>query len=169
MLQKILLAIGDSPESARVVESGLTLAEKLGAQVMLLHVLNPLLPLGFTTPSSPLVGGILPMVNDRAIAQYLEQWQEYERNGIARLQSYAQQAAERGIEAKICQNYGDSGPLICEAAKNWSADTIVMGRNQKSTFSEIFLGSTSNYVVHHAPCSVMVVRSPALSSSLDRQ
>jgi hypothetical protein len=28
------------------------------------------------------------------------------------------------------------------------------------TLSEIFLGSTSNYVLHYAPCSVMVVRSP---------
>jgi hypothetical protein len=33
MLQKILLAIGDSPDSARVFASGLTLAEKLGAEL----------------------------------------------------------------------------------------------------------------------------------------
>lgn len=163
MLQKILIAIGDLPESVKVLEAGLTLAQKLDAQVMLLHVLNPLFPLGFTTFGSPLVGGIAPMVNERAIEQYLEQWKEYEREGIERLQSSARQAADRGIKAEIFQNYGESGSMICEAAKNWSADTIVMGRNQKSTFSEILLGSTSNYVLHHAHCSVIVVQSPVRS------
>jgi nucleotide-binding universal stress UspA family protein len=164
MLQKISIAIGDSPASAIVVEAGLTLAEKLDAGVMLLHVLNPLLPHGFTIPGSPLVGGILPMVNNLAIEQYLEQWKEYEQSGIECLESYARQAKDRGIPAEILQIYGDSGPMICEAAKNWSADAIVMGRNQQSTLSEIFLGSTSNYVLHHAPCSVMVIKLPALSS-----
>ncbi len=164
MLQKILLAIGDSPESTQVLAAGLTLAEKLDAQILILHVLNPLTPHGFTTPGSPLVGGILPIVNDVAIEQYLVQWKEYERQGIERLQAYAQQAQDRGIKAEVSQNYGDSGPMICEVAKNWSADTIVMGRNQKSTLSEIFLGSTSNYVLHHAACSVMVIQLPALSS-----
>jgi nucleotide-binding universal stress UspA family protein len=160
MLQKILLAIGDSPESARVLESGITLAEKLGARILLLHVLDPLVPHGFKTPNSPLVGGVLPIVNDVAIDRYLEQWKEYERKGIERLQSFARQANDRGIKAEILQSYGDCGPRICEAAKNWAADAIVMGRNQQSTLSEIFLGSTSNYVLHYAPCSVMVVRSP---------
>jgi nucleotide-binding universal stress UspA family protein len=38
-----------------------------------------------------------------------------------------------------------------------------MGRNQRSLLNEILLGSTSNYVVHHAPCSVIVLQLPALS------
>ena len=164
MSKKILLAIGDSSESAQVLESGLILAERLGDRILILHVLNPLIPHGFATPGSPLVGGILPILNDVAVEQYLEQWKEYEQKGIERLNSYAQQAKDRGIEAEILQQYGDSGPMICEAAKNWSADTIVMGRNQKSTLSQIFVGSTSNYVLHHAHCSVMVIQLPARSS-----
>ncbi len=42
MFEKILIAIGNSGESQIVLESGLTLAEKLGAKVLLLHVLSPL-------------------------------------------------------------------------------------------------------------------------------
>ena len=67
MLQKILLAIGDSPDSAQILESGLTLAEKLGAEILILHVLDPLVPHGLSAVQSPLVGGVLPIVNDRAI------------------------------------------------------------------------------------------------------
>jgi nucleotide-binding universal stress UspA family protein len=161
MLQKILLAIGDSPDSVQIFAAGLTLAEKLGAEILILHVLNPLVPHDLSPVDSPLVGGILPMMNDLAIEQYIQAWKEYEKRGIERLQADAAQAKDRHVKAEILQNYGDSGPLICEAAKNWSADTIVMGRNQKSMLSEVLLGSTSNYVLHHAPCSVMVIHLPA--------
>jgi nucleotide-binding universal stress UspA family protein len=162
MLQKILLAIGDSPDFAQILESGLSLAEKLGAEILILHVLNPLVPHGLSAVENPLVGGVLPIVNDRAIEQFITAWHEYELKGIDRLQTYAAQARARGVKADTLQNYGDSGPLICEAAKNWGADLILIGRNQKSMLSEVFVGSTSNYVVHHAPCSVMVIQLPVV-------
>jgi nucleotide-binding universal stress UspA family protein len=156
MLQKILIAIGDTPDSEKILEAGLMLAEKLGAQVLFLHVLNPLVQHDFESSGSPLLGGVLPMVDDQSIAQYLKEWQQYEKKGIERLETFAQQAIARNIKAEILQNWGDSAPLICAAAKNWSADLIVIGRNQQSFLSEIFLGSTSNYVLHNAPCSVMI-------------
>ncbi|AFY92526.1 universal stress protein [Chamaesiphon minutus] len=164
MLQKILLAIGDSPDSEKIFAAGLTLAQKLGAEMLLLHVLAPLVPHGLGVIASPLVGGVLPMTNDLAIEQYLVAWQESERNEIQRLQAYADRAKEHHVKAEILQSYGNSGPLICEAAKNWSAEVILMGRNQKSMLSEIWLGSTSNYVLHHAPCSTLVIQLPALST-----
>jgi nucleotide-binding universal stress UspA family protein len=158
MLQKILIAIGDAPDSEKILESGLTLADKLGAQVLLLHVLNPLVPHDFVLAGGPLVGGILPVVDDQAIEQYLKEWQKYEKHGLERLQAYAQQASDRQIKAEIRQELGDSAPMICKAAQAWPADLIVIGRNQQSVWSEIFLGSTSNYVLHHASCSVMVIQ-----------
>jgi nucleotide-binding universal stress UspA family protein len=163
MLQKILLAIADFPDSEQIFGAGLTLAQKFGAELLLLHVLDPLVPHGLSSGSSPLVGGILPMINDVEIDRYVKAWKEYERQGIERLQAYAARAKAGNVKAEILQNYGDSGPLICAAAKNWSAETIVMGRNQKSMLSEVLLGSTSNYVLHHAACSVMVVQLPALN------
>jgi nucleotide-binding universal stress UspA family protein len=57
MLQKILTAIGDSSESAKVLETRLTLAEKFGAEISILHVLNPTRS-GFELtelPSRPLI------------------------------------------------------------------------------------------------------------------
>ena len=164
MLQKILVAIGDLPDSEQVFAAGLALAQKLGAEMLLLHVLDPLVPHGLSTVASPLVGGILPIINEVEIDRYLVAWKDYERKGIERLQAYAEQAQEHHVKVEILQNYGDSGPLICEAAKNWSAEVILMGRNQKSMLSEVFLGSTSNYVLHRAACSVMVIQLPALST-----
>jgi nucleotide-binding universal stress UspA family protein len=157
VLQKILIAPGDSPESAEIFRSGLTLAEKYGAQISILHVLN-LFQNGFEAVANPLMGGTYPMMNDLAIQEYQKELQDRERLGMERLESYAREARARNLQVEILQNLGDAGRTICETAKNYSADVIVMGRNQKSLLSEIFLGSTSNYVLHHAPCSVMVIQ-----------
>jgi nucleotide-binding universal stress UspA family protein len=158
MFKKILLALGDSSESQEILTAGLTLAEKFGSEILLLHVIQPMSITGY----SPLVGGMFPMVNEVALDQYAKEWHEYEQRGIEQLQTYAAQAKERGVTVEVSQNFGNSGSMICEVAKNWSADAIVMGRNQKSMMSEIFLGSTSNYVLHHAPCSVIVIQLPAV-------
>jgi nucleotide-binding universal stress UspA family protein len=157
VLQKILIATGDSLESVEVFKSGLILAEKYGAQISILHVLN-LFQNGFEAVGSPFMGGTYPMMNDLAIQQYQKELQDREQQGMERLESYAKQAIARNIKAEIFQNLGDAGRTICETAKNYSADVIVMGRNQKSMLSEIFLGSTSNYVLHHAHCSVFVIQ-----------
>ena len=129
MLKKILIATGD-PESEQVLESGLKLAEKFGAEILLLHVLN-LFQSSFETVGGSFMGGMYPITNDLAIQQYQKEWQVYEKSGTERLQSYAQQANDRSIKAEIFQNVGDSGRMICETAKNESVDLIVMGRNQK--------------------------------------
>jgi nucleotide-binding universal stress UspA family protein len=163
MLQKILIAIGDAPESVNVLNTGLSLAEKFKARVLLLHVLNPLVPNGLGIADSPLVGGVLPIVNDASIRQYIEEWKKYELRGMERLQSVLRDAEGLGLEAEILQSFGDVGPMICDAAKNWSAEAIVMGRNQQSALNEFILGSTSNYVLHHAFCSVLIIRSQSIS------
>jgi nucleotide-binding universal stress UspA family protein len=157
VLQKILIATGDSPESAEIFKSGLTLAQKYGAQISILHVLN-LFQNGFEAIGNPLMGGTYPMMNDLVIQEYQKELQDCERLGMERLESYARQANALNIKVEIFQSIGDAGCTICETAKNYSADVIVMGRNQKSMLSEIFLGSTSNYVLHHAPCSVLVIQ-----------
>jgi len=35
---------------------------------------------------------------------------------------------------------------------------VEMGRRGCSNISEMFLGSVSNYTIHHAPCSIMIVQ-----------
>lgn len=157
MLQKILIAVGDSLESAELLETGLTLAEKFGAEIVILHVLN-LVQNSFEPIANPFVGGVYSITSDLAIAAYQQEFRECEQRGIERLQSYAIQAQDRHLKAETFQQIGDAGRTICEIAKQYAADLIVMGRHQKSILSEVFLGSTSNYVLHHAPCSVMVIQ-----------
>jgi nucleotide-binding universal stress UspA family protein len=157
MLQKILIAVGDSPEVTEVLETGLALAEKFGAEISILHVLI-FVQNNFEPVANPFMGGTYPLMSDLVIEQYQKELKDRESAGMERLQTYARQADARHIQAEIFQSLGDPGRTICELAKNNLADLIVMGRNQKSVLTEIFLGSTSNYVLHHAPCSVMTIQ-----------
>ncbi|PSB46915.1 universal stress protein [Chamaesiphon polymorphus] len=158
MLQKILIATGDSPEAQKIFETGLLLAEKLGAKIAILHVLNPM-QTGLELVGNPALGGIAPTIaNDLSITRSQTEWQDYERLSTERLQLYAKQAQDRHVPAEILQNFGESGRVICDTARDLGADLIVIGSHQKSRLSEMLLGSTSSYVLHHAPCSVTVVR-----------
>jgi len=54
-----------------------------------------------------------------------------------------------------------AGPVkqvIVEEAENWGADLIVMGSRGLGVWNRLLLGSVSNAVVHHAKCSVLIVR-----------
>lgn len=54
---------------------------------------------------------------------------------------------------------GSPDQQIIEKAKDWKADLIVVGSHGRGFWGRL-LGSVSNGVVHHAPCSVLVVRKP---------
>jgi nucleotide-binding universal stress UspA family protein len=50
---------------------------------------------------------------------------------------------------------------IIDIAGKWGADLIVMGSHGRKGIERLLLGSVSEYVVRHAPCSVQVVRIPS--------
>ena len=60
---------------------------------------------------------------------------------------------------------GDPGSTICKVAQDAAVDTILIRSRGHRGMSELFLGSTSNYVLHHAPCSVWVIQKKAAASS----
>ena len=55
--------------------------------------------------------------------------------------------------------HGFADERIIAEAKSWKADLIVVGSHGRGFWGRL-LGSVSTGVVHHAPCSVLVVRKP---------
>ena len=49
---------------------------------------------------------------------------------------------------------------IVDEAESWGADLIVMGSRGLGAWNRLLLGSVSSAVVHHAKCSVEIVRRP---------
>ncbi len=60
---------------------------------------------------------------------------------------------------------GNPAHNICDLAQTWSADLILVGSRGRTGIKEMFLGSVSNYITHHAPCSVLIVHKPTDSNS----
>lgn len=163
MFHKILVALDNSGSSHRVFDEALALAKATGSRLMLLHVLSSEEE---GSPNVSMVGWqYSPIATDEVVHMYQQQWTEYEGRGLEMLRSYAEQATTAEIAAEFTQNSGSPGRTICEVARTWEADLIVLGRRGHSGFNEFLLGSVSNYVLHHAPCSVLTVQGIICSAS----
>lgn len=68
--------------------------------------------------------------------------------------------AGRGITVTCEVLFGSPESRIVETAEDRGIDLIVLGSHGYSRWERLLLGSVSNSVVHHAHCSVMVVRGP---------
>jgi nucleotide-binding universal stress UspA family protein len=60
--------------------------------------------------------------------------------------------------------FGSPESRIVETAEQIHADLIVVGSHGYNRWERLLLGSVSDSVVHHAPCSVLVVRTPKTQS-----
>lgn len=161
MFQKILVAIDTSSLNRSVFEEALGLAKAVNANLLLLHVLSSeeegspdisLVSHSEYYQGYGLSGEILEMQRQR--------WEEFANKGIEMLQSLTEEATAAGVKTEFSQIAGSPSRTVCEFARNWQADLIIMGRRGHSGLSELFMGSVSNYVLHHAPCSVLTVQHP---------
>ncbi|GFO09846.1 usp-like protein isoform 2 [Plakobranchus ocellatus] len=71
------------------------------------------------------------------------------------------------LGGKVKQMAGKSGEAIIAAAKEEHAELIVMGTRGMGTLRRTFIGSVSDYVLHHAHVPVMICRQPEQSHAKD--
>ncbi|MEA5604895.1 universal stress protein [Nostoc sp. UHCC 0252] len=156
MFKKILVALDRSEIGQQVFEEALSLAKLTQASLMLVHVLSPEEE---GSPYVPMVSNFdyYPGLTSQSFELYQKQWDTFKNLGIQMLQSFCAQASTAGVTTEFTQNVGNPGRVICDLAHSHNADLIVMGRRGHSGLMELFLGSVSNYVLHHALCSVHVV------------
>ncbi|MCT7957889.1 universal stress protein [Laspinema palackyanum] len=154
---KILAAIDRSPQSDFVIEQVLDLAEKEKAELMLFHAIqvealaeiSPMVGTGMGL--SPSLGREIPELQRQRLDGQVQKTKEI-------LQEYASMAMARNIPTICHHSVGDPGVVSCELAKSWGANLIVVGRRGRKGMTELLLGSVSNYITHHAPCSVLIVQ-----------
>lgn len=163
MFNKILVAIDGSAMSDQVVEKAIALAQLTHASLLLLHVIS-LDEAGTLVKQGVALTYYKPKLDHETTASYLQQFDSYRSESLDLLRLYANQARAAGLEAEFAQRLGGPSRTICQMAFAWGADLIVLGRRGLSGLGEMALGSVSNAVVHHAPCTVLTVQ-PISSTS----
>ncbi len=182
MFDKILVAIDLSEINNSVFSTALSLAQLTGAKLMLLHIISPD-PNNYPNPFIYYGFESEPM-NESLWTIYQEQWEKFKQRRLETLRSLVKEAATKGVDAEFTQDFGYPGQgvdaeftqdfgypgrTICDLAQTWSADLILIGSRSLTGFKEMFLGSVSNYVTHHSPCSVLVLRETAKLNSESSQ
>lgn len=156
MVSRILVALDRSQTSDSIFEAALVLAQAYSARLMLLHVLSS--QSADSPPDPRMISlGIEGQLSMAWVKSYHDQWAKFEQESLELLKTFEDQAMQAGIETELAQTYGNPGRVICDVAQSWNADLVVMGRRGRSNLTELFLGSVSNYVIHHVACSVYLV------------
>lgn len=160
--KKILVALDRSSNAPLVFDQALDQAIAHQASLVLVHTLRPEPEM----PTGPFMGiGTIADVDMYGTLKRLQQErmeQEVEKSKLW-LNDYREKAIAQGVSADVDCRAGEPCILICELARSWGADLIMIGRRGHQGLAEVVLGSVSNYVVHHSPCSVLVIQGNAPS------
>lgn len=154
---KILVAIDRSPASEDVFVKALEVARLFQATLVLLSAISPDYDVSYLNP--PIYpGGEAISISEAAIKLYLERQERERAEGLEFLNGLALRAKAVDVATEVHQQVGDPARSICDLARTRSIDLIVVGRRGYSGLNELWMSSVSNYVLHHAPCSVLVIQ-----------
>jgi nucleotide-binding universal stress UspA family protein len=145
----VLLAIDESRHSDAAIAAVLRRFQPDAATVRVLHVVE--WPKNLAAPFSFAEG---PSAADCILAVH-EAMRNDGRALLARAVSRLRDARFTVSEALV---EGDVRRAILDEAAAWPADLIVLGSHGRTGFNRLMLGSVSEAIVRHAPCSVEVVR-----------
>ncbi|MGB7087435.1 MAG: universal stress protein [Phormidesmis sp.] len=163
--QTILVAIDESDVSNTALAAAIKLAKALSAKLMIVHVLN-IHDVHNPQPSYPTAAADELTIDESIRQRYEREWTKYMEYHESLLKQKADEAIAAGVEADFIHPQGLVGSVLCEVARTSNVSLIVVGSHQRRGIAEIMLGSTSNYVMHHAPCSVLVVHPGAKAGEL---
>ncbi len=138
--QRVLIALDLSPISTHGMDVGVDLAKALGAQIGLVHVVDPKLA------SAPEGGVPASVIFD-----------ELREEGRRLLKAASHRVGDDPPPWEYLVE-GNPSREIIKAATEWKADLLVLGTHGRSGISRAFLGSTAEAVLRHSQIPVLAVR-----------
>ncbi len=146
MIRSIVVGTDGSDTATKAVQEAADLAAAVGAELNI-------------------VSAYVPVSNQRLRSEARQapddvQWQVTPREDVDEMLSSAKEAVEKAGVKQINTHAreGDPADAILDVAEEQSADLVVVGNKGMSGAKRFLLGSVPNKVSHHAPCSVMIVR-----------
>ena len=145
MFGSIVVGTDGSETATEAVRQAADLAERLGAHVHLVSAYEPV-------PEGRLRDERQQVPDDL-------QWMVNPREDVnATLEEGKKGLEASGVEVETHAREGDPADAILDVAEEQGADLIVVGNKGMTGAKRFLLGSVPNKVSHHAPCSVMIIR-----------
>jgi nucleotide-binding universal stress UspA family protein len=145
MFASIVVGTDGSETAAEAVKQAGELAKAVGARV---HVVSAFEP----------VGGQRLREERQQIPEDM-QWMVNPREDVDNtLAAAEEQLKAEGVDVAVFARQGDPADAILDVAEEQDADLIMVGNKGMSGAKRFLLGSVPNKVSHHAPCSVMIIR-----------
>jgi nucleotide-binding universal stress UspA family protein len=142
-IKRILAPTDFSAPSKKAFRYATKFAEQFGATLTLLHVVEPIVLLkeayGFAEVPDIASAGL-------------------RKDVISKLATLAQKEIEELVPVKPLVRSGKPYQEIVDVAKERDIDLIIIATHGYSGLKHLFLGSTAERVVRHAPCPVLIVR-----------
>jgi nucleotide-binding universal stress UspA family protein len=145
MFSSIVVGTDGSETAGQAVRQAAELARAVGAKLELVSAYEPV-------PEQRLN-------EERRQAPEDLQWAISPREDVdATLEAAAAVAREAGVPVEVYPRQGDPADAILDVAEEREADLIIVGNKGMTGAKRFLLGSVPNKVSHHAPCSVLIIR-----------
>jgi nucleotide-binding universal stress UspA family protein len=148
---KILLATDGAKQSNAAVEMLKRLVVQEGDRIVVVSVIDLAMPMAMD-----IYGGYLPDTTE------FEKAAKESANRILAetAENLRSHLKDKKVEVTTELLFGSPESRIVELADGIKPELIVVGSHGYSSWERLLLGSVSDAIVHHAPCSVLVVRCP---------
>ena len=143
-IRRILHPTDFSKASSAAYKRAVEMAKGNRAELLLVHVLTPAIPMmadGYVSPKA-----------------YDEMNAAAQTEGRKHLDALVKKAKRAGVRARSLLLEGVPHERIAQAARSSKADVVVVGTHGRTGFSRFFLGSVASRVVAVSPCPVLTVR-----------
>ena len=147
MFKSIVVATDGSETASEAVRQAAQLAGALAARVHLVCVYEPV-------PSAQDAEGGIDLRSESG-------WVLHPREAVdATLAAASEVFAAAGVEVDLYAQRGDPADAILDVAEERGADLIIVGNRGRAGAKRFLLGSVPNRISHHAPCAVLIIRTP---------
>jgi nucleotide-binding universal stress UspA family protein len=145
MFQSIVVGTDGSQTAGQAVREAIELAREIGATIELVSAYEPVSNQRLRDEARQVPADVQWMVNPREDVD-------------ATLREAAGKVEDAGVTVNTYAREGDPADAILDVAEERGADLIVVGNKGMTGAKRFLLGSVPNKVSHHAPCSVLIIR-----------
>ena len=145
MFRSIVVGTDGSETAGEAVRESIELAKAVGASVELVSAYEPVSQQRLREEARQAPSDMQWMVNPREDVD-------------ATLREAAERVEDAGVQVRTFAREGDPADAILDVAEEKGSDLIIVGNKGMSGAKRFLLGSVPNKVSHHAPCSVLIIR-----------